>query len=167
MRSGAPPAMLQGLRRKFAVHRVYRHVRKLFDDVSPLTKGYVTLSPVLAHRVPARLRRDLSTYSAKLKEFLEQFQLMYQQYVEGTTETLDRIMGDCADVSAKRRCAQSCSIALPGCLQILSLLIDWADRGLTSRAPAVVQLHTKALQVVEVILRDEKYRLQVSTCSDL
>lgn len=106
--------------------------------------------------------RDVDLMIHKLNEFLDSFQTTYQEWTssgilkasnaDSTNFSLDRFFGDCSEV--------------------LVILLNTIDREVTKDSPdntatQLAGLVNKALNVAELILKDEKYRNVVANTPNL
>jgi hypothetical protein len=124
--------------------------------------------------------RDFALYASKLKDFLDNFQALYSQYIGAGNEgkisqavvqaSLDKIYGDCTEVNILPFLSLVAHLNVRfSSLQILQTLLDWmekSDKGKLQFEDESVNIFVdvlnKALQVVELILRHDKYRAKVT-----
>lgn len=133
---------MNSFRQKWAAHKTYKRLQKLWNEY----KAISNLDD----------RGELAKKFEKLSEFLDHFEQAYKDWTKagivGAETNLDKIYGDLTDV-------------LMGLLNVIedSDLSSTTDSSVT----ALAELVNKALNIAEVILKDEKYRLVVANTPDL
>ncbi|CAB4395559.1 unnamed protein product [Rhizophagus irregularis] len=128
------------LRQKWAIHRTYRRIQNCWQE-------YLSVSD----------KDDVQLMIQKLENFLDIFQEAYKEWsasgiIIPTDFSLDKIYGDCSEV--------------------LVNLLNTIDREVNKEKPdpgveRVADLVNKALNVAELILKDEKYRQLVANTPNL
>ncbi|KAF9934047.1 hypothetical protein FBU30_003557 [Linnemannia zychae] len=131
---------MKSVRQKWASHKTYRRIQKAWQEYNGIDRRQVI---------------DVQTVAQKLNIFLDTFDEAYREVVpqaelEQTEMSIERIYGDCSEVM----------ISLFSAIE-REFSLKKADRAKCLQEPL-----NKALALINLILKEEKYRRQVTEAPD-
>lgn len=128
---------METVKKKWRMLKTYRRIRTLWNE-------YKQVAQI----------DDFTLVTTKLNEFLDFFVDAYKEASSDSTQIkidLDRIYGDCSQIL----------------LNLVDLVEREAEKTSVSSESIIAELINKALNVAELILHDEKYRLIVKETPNL
>ncbi|KAF9110344.1 hypothetical protein BGX27_006476 [Mortierella sp. AM989] len=131
---------MKSVRQKWASHKTYRRIQKAWQDYTSVID---------------KRQADVQTVSQKLNIFLDTFDESYQEMTSQVEQeqmdmSIEKLYGDCSEIMAT----------------LFSAIEREASLKKADRAKCMQEPTNKALVLINLILKEDKYRRQVAESPD-